>query len=515
MYPLHFRSLEEQSLPVASSLYDTLCAHTAPSTSHPDQLSPSSSTSFPSPPPALLRPTPVHPSTGFTTAVTNSEDTPLDLSQNRQSVIQKSKQHSTSIKKSSFLPTCTDGNLNSNWIAIKLGAEAGPNRMSYPREFKLMVIEYYQNNGQNKYRTCKEFQITKSMLNGWLSKRDKIRESRPGSLKSGRSGRRPQFPDIEKQLFSMYCDHLETGSKIGNRWLRDTARKLAIQQCSDNELTGMCQFSERWLSNFKKRYRINLNQEHSGSADSSGDSNSIQSDPISIEEHDMDISISAHSDTEHDAVEKAETNSESTKKRSIISQIVNQPGELPIQAFYKKFPWLCRKGTHSEPGRRGRKVQFPDVERVLYDKLVEKQKSGERISNRWLQDQARDLASNLCPGVLEEATKSSRCLFSEHWLHNFKKRYGISLKHKSPFRTISEQFPIQQKQHKYASLTAALKPNQEHSSLNTVIQLQNWFVQQCHFSSLAPTTSVTSHCVPIWPHISTETKPKQTACTYP
>ncbi|VDN19366.1 unnamed protein product [Cylicostephanus goldi] len=42
--------------------------------------------------------------------------------------------------------------------------------MSYPREFKLMVIEYYHNNGQNKYRTCKEFQITKSMLNGWLSK---------------------------------------------------------------------------------------------------------------------------------------------------------------------------------------------------------------------------------------------------------------------------------------------------------------------------------------------------------
>lgn len=46
------------------------------------------------------------------------------------------------------------------------------------------------------------------MLNGWLSKIEKIRQSRPGSLKSGRSGRRPQFPDIEKQLFQIYSVRL-------------------------------------------------------------------------------------------------------------------------------------------------------------------------------------------------------------------------------------------------------------------------------------------------------------------
>jgi hypothetical protein len=34
-------------------------------------------------------------------------------------------------------------------------------RLSYPREFKLLVIEQYYANGQNKYRTCKAFRITK------------------------------------------------------------------------------------------------------------------------------------------------------------------------------------------------------------------------------------------------------------------------------------------------------------------------------------------------------------------
>uniref|UniRef100_A0A914RGJ5 HTH CENPB-type domain-containing protein n=1 Tax=Parascaris equorum TaxID=6256 RepID=A0A914RGJ5_PAREQ len=90
---------------------------------------------------------------------------------------------------------------------------------------------------------------------------------------------------------------------------------------------------------------------------------------------------------------------------------------------------LCRKNNvGAEPGRRGRKVQFPDVEKVLFERLQQRQSNGDRISNRWLQEQARQLATQLCPNVLEEATKSARCLFSEHWLHNFKKRYGVSLK---------------------------------------------------------------------------------------
>ena len=42
------------------------------------------------------------------------------------------------------------------------GIETSPqHRLSYPREFKLLVIEQYYSNGQNKYRTCKDFQITK------------------------------------------------------------------------------------------------------------------------------------------------------------------------------------------------------------------------------------------------------------------------------------------------------------------------------------------------------------------
>ncbi|EFO22273.1 hypothetical protein LOAG_06215 [Loa loa] len=446
-----------------------------------------------------------------------SPEVPLDLSQST-SARQESPIKLQQQQQLKFLPTCTNPSVNSNWIAIKFGAAVGPNRMSYPREFKLMVINYYYSNGQNKYRTCKEFQITKSMLNGWLQKIDKIRQSRPGSLKSGRSGRKPQFPDIEKQLFHLYHAHLGTGKKVGNRWIRETARNLAQQQCSEQELAGMCQFSERWLSNFKKRYRINLNRDWSsgnsssgslGSTESVGSGNSavdsIQQSPTKSDEaaenesidSDADSVLSDSLETLFDVEDQMSPNNPLTiltsgtfpAAQEHVQEILNKPGQLPIQAFYERFPWLCRKNqTGAEPGRRGRKVQFPGVEKVLFERLREQQSKGERISNRWLQQQARELALQICPEVLQEATKSARCLFSEHWLHNFKKRYGVTLKQtnrntanasktseiSSPTAASQCDCSLTDDKDSTSSINGiAPKPV---TDLTTMLQLQNWFL---------------------------------------
>uniref|UniRef100_A0AAF5Q025 HTH CENPB-type domain-containing protein n=2 Tax=Wuchereria bancrofti TaxID=6293 RepID=A0AAF5Q025_WUCBA len=472
----------------------------------------------------LHRPTPIHPIasrlftlTTKTPTLETSLEVPLDLSQStaaRQQSLIKTQQQ----QQSKFLPTCANPNLNSNWIAIKLGAAVGPNRMSYPREFKLMVINYYYTNGQNKYRTCKEFQITKSMLNGWLQKIDKIRQSRPGSLKSGRSGRKPQFPDIEKQLFHLYHAHLGTGKKVGNRWIRETARNLAQQQCSEQELAGMCQFSERWLSNFKKRYRINLNRDWSSGNSSSGSlgstesvgsgssvADSMQQSPTKSDETAENESIDSDADSVlSDSLEtlidvEDQINSDNSlaiftsgtfpTAEEHVQEILNKPGQLPIQAFYERFPWLCRKNqTGAEPGRRGRKVQFPGVEKVLFEKLQEQQSKGERVSNRWLQQQARELALQICPEVLQEATKSARCLFSEHWLHNFKKRYGVTLKQTNRnvisssktseiiLSTTASQCDSSLTGDKNSTSSTngtAVKPV---TDLTTMLQLQNWFL---------------------------------------
>ncbi|KAM3721120.1 tRNA (guanine-N(1)-)-methyltransferase [Dirofilaria immitis] len=425
--------------------------------------------------------------------------------------------------------------------------------MSYPREFKLMVINYYYTNGQNKYRTCKEFQITKSMLNGWLQKIDKIRQSRPGSLKSGRSGRKPQFPDIEKQLFHLYHAHLGTGKKVGNRWIRETARNLAQQQCSEQELAGMCQFSERWLSNFKKRYRINLNRDWSSGNSSSGSlgstesigsgsstTNSIQQSPTKSDEaaenegmdSDTDSVLSDNLETLIDVEDQINSGNPLTiftpeafpNTQEYVQEILNKPGQLPIQAFYERFPWLCRKNqTGTEPGRRGRKVQFPGVEKVLYEKLQEQQSKGERISNRWLQQQARELALQICPEILQEATKSARCLFSEHWLHNFKKRYGITLKQTnrctvSPSRTSEISLTTTPSQHDSSltddknSISSISNTTKPVTDLTTMLQLQNWLLAK-YYSQEQGTFSAAS--LPQSTHRNTTMPLSSTSVWYP
>ncbi|KRZ72769.1 hypothetical protein T10_345 [Trichinella papuae] len=289
-------------------------------------------------------------------------------------------------------------------LLLRLGAIPGQNRMSYPREFKLTAIKYFYENGRNKYRTCKQFQITKSMLNGWLQKIDKIQQSRPGSLKSGRSGRKPQFPNVEKELFHVYQSHLDCGKKVGNRWLRETAKLIAQRTCHPSELNGMCQFSERWLCNFKKRYNINLSKDWSQAESSMSKSLISTTDAV-------DQSFSPATDADPQQTNLSMNNKEEVEFPQFVDSI-DQPSLMSADA-----------------GKRGRKVQFPQVEKALNQMLCERQLDGVRVTNRWLQDEAKRLAIQLCPQTFHDAYKSARCMFSEHWLHNFKKRYGITLKH--------------------------------------------------------------------------------------
>lgn len=125
---------------------------------------------------------------------------------------------------------------------------------------------------------------------------------------------------------------MDAGKKVSNKWIRETARKLAQEQCSEKELAGMCQFSERWLSNFKKRYSINLNKDYN----------------LSNESNSTNTNEDGTSDTESIESEESESKSLPIKlnKTELLNEIINnKTGQLPIQAFYEKYPWLCKKSS--------------------------------------------------------------------------------------------------------------------------------------------------------------------------
>ncbi|GMR53204.1 hypothetical protein PMAYCL1PPCAC_23399, partial [Pristionchus mayeri] len=464
--------------------------------------------SMASPPPSirLHRPTALRPSLS-SFFLDDPSDGPLDLSlPSRSSVIHPPIQSdpssssfdclpSTSTSYSSSLPTCSNPIPSTRWLADQLAPKASsvfgptaatvapllemephesmtattssvaggstttsnPPRMSYPREFKLVVVDYFNNNGRNKYRTCKRFSITKSMLNGWISKVDKIRESRPGSLKSGRSGRKPQFPDIEKHLYIEYENEVAaTGNKPGNKWIRDRARQLAIDRADGSQASLdllNCQFSERWLSNFKKRFNIPIGKECQSaprektieelSAELGSRTDTVQR-AARYDEGLESRSSPSTSSTLH-ALETSDKPSVPFNTDELASELLANSDRLPIHSFYDRFPSLCKKkggpttrSVSPDAAKRGRKVQFPKVEEILNARLQNRSKLGFKISNKWLQDEARDIASSVCPESLEEATRQGKTLFSEHWLHNFKKRFNVTASLSSSSETTSE-----------------------------------------------------------------------------
>ncbi|KAI3418854.1 hypothetical protein GPALN_007954 [Globodera pallida] len=231
---------------------------------------------------------------------------------------------------------------------------ATAHRLSYPREFKLLVLKSFWANGQNKYRTCKEFQITKSMLNGWLQKADRIRRSRPGSLKSGRSGRRPQFPKVEQQLFEMVQHHLSLGERASNKWIRKMARKLTATAESnggekeEEDGGGMCQFSERWLNNFKRRYGIQTAEGTvAASADEADGDEARRAEALFVGAiSPPHAPFSPRSPTD-------ELWQDEEQWRSIAWEICATNDRLPIQAFYDRFPKVLQQ-TGAGTGRRER-----------------------------------------------------------------------------------------------------------------------------------------------------------------
>ncbi|KAL7080288.1 hypothetical protein ACQ4LE_000915 [Meloidogyne hapla] len=195
-------------------------------------------------------------------------------------------------------------------------------RLSYPREFKLIVLHSYWTNGKNKYRTCKEFHITKSMLNGWLQKAEKIKNSRPGSLKSGRSGRKPQFPKIERQLFQLFLAEEIKGERVSNKWIRETARILADKEGNAFNLSiHNCQFSERWLNNFKRRFQIGIKEENEQLEDS--EINLIKD--WSLENNQKMNRINELTSLKDEELDR------------IGREICSINGQLPIKVFYEKF----------------------------------------------------------------------------------------------------------------------------------------------------------------------------------
>ena len=90
-----------------------------------------------------------------------------------------------------------------------------PNRrLSYTREEKLLVLKFYHDSGDNKYKTCQRFGVPKPSLYRWIECESEIRSSREGSKRIGGGGRRAFWPDMEEKLAAEYKELRQKGLNV-------------------------------------------------------------------------------------------------------------------------------------------------------------------------------------------------------------------------------------------------------------------------------------------------------------
>ena len=72
-------------------------------------------------------------------------------------------------------------------------------RKSNAREFKLTVVTWFHENGNNVHQMSQHFNLDRKQVYNWVKAEEKIRKQRLNAKTPG-TGQKARFPEAEKQL---------------------------------------------------------------------------------------------------------------------------------------------------------------------------------------------------------------------------------------------------------------------------------------------------------------------------
>ena len=115
------------------------------------------------------------------------------------------------------------------------------------------MVHYYQENGRNLYQTCKRFTLNSRTVKRWIVDKKSIKESKKGR-KRVNFNRKPNHPQMEKQLYESYKELRKKGLKVKRWWFRLKAKAIL----KELEPEATFKFSDDWFTRFKRRHKISL-----------------------------------------------------------------------------------------------------------------------------------------------------------------------------------------------------------------------------------------------------------------
>ena len=159
---------------------------------------------------------------------------------------------------------------------------------SYTIAYKIAVLDWYHDNGENKSLTSKHFGVARKRIRDWCLMEDQLRSMpqanrlRKRNPSKGYGRRPPGSIDLDQAILDWYKKQRESGVMVYSRQLRAKALELS-PQCG---LPETFKASSQWLHNWKKRYAADIKEwSDGGEGVVSDDVENTVTLPSDFEEH--------------------------------------------------------------------------------------------------------------------------------------------------------------------------------------------------------------------------------------
>ena len=142
-----------------------------------------------------------------------------------------------------------------NLVAMEVQAQEKSKRRSYTREFKLRVIKWYMDNGQNKVRTAFHFKVDRKRVREWVQNEESIRATKLTTRKN-KSGKRARYPIAEQKMHEDFKRLRGEGKSVKRYWFNQRMHQLIREHYPDS--IEEFRNSDHWFARFCRRFKLSL-----------------------------------------------------------------------------------------------------------------------------------------------------------------------------------------------------------------------------------------------------------------